>query len=81
MLVPTEEDLAIPRALHDAAARSASEVRTSTNLSVPVLVARLNALARLGYVATADSSTGAAETAETGYVLTVSGNGAIGRTP
>ena len=81
MPVPSEEDLAILRALHDAAARSVSEVSASTNLNAPVLVARLDALVRLGYVATADSSIGAAEDAETGYVLTVKGNEAIGRTP
>jgi hypothetical protein len=46
-----------------------------------VVVARLNDLARLEYVTTSGPATGASEDAETGYVLTVKGNEAIGRTP
>jgi DNA-binding Lrp family transcriptional regulator len=79
--MPTEEDLAILRALHDAAARSALELRASTNLSVPVLVARLKALSSQGYVTSAGPTTGASEDAQIGYVLTFKGNEAIGRTP
>ena len=81
MPMPTEEDLAILRALHDAAERSALEVSEHTNRSVPVVVARLNALARLGYVTTAGSTMGATADAQPGYVLTVKGQEAIGRTP
>ena len=79
--MPTEEDLAILRALHDAAERSALELRESTNLSVPVLVARLKALAGLGYITTAGPTMGASEETQIGYVLTVKGKEAIGRTP
>lgn len=77
----TEEDLTILRALHDVAEQSALELSQRINLGVPVLVARLQALASRGYTASSGPTQGASGDAGVGYIRTYKGTAAVAPQP